>query len=124
MNKFILLIVFLVFNGEVFSQTKEMKCLNEYNSYLEKVIKKEVCKYESIADSLKFIIQVELNSNGEFSDIKILKSNLKDFSISENKVLNKLKKKKIRCLYDVYYSENLNPTSLVLIFNNKFIKVK
>lgn len=117
----LLLYIFLLLNFSIVAQTEELNCLKDYNTFIKKKIKQQNCKYNSIQDSLKFIIKFEINENGNFISIEIVKSNFKKYNIDEEKVLKKLKKYKIPCLYNTYYSEKEKPDKVILVFNNELV---
>lgn len=121
-NKLFTLLAFLVINLSLFAQTKSLDCQRQYNTFLEKQFKKQNCKYNLIQDSLKFIIECEINESGDFISIKIAKSNLKEFGINEERIIKRLTNNKMPCLYSVYYSEPEKPDKVILIFNNELVE--
>ena len=118
----ILLIFFLIISSCICTQVPidDVTCFREINTELSKEFEKKLKEeYNFIKTELKLIMQFYIRENGRPDSIIIVRSNLSDYGISEEFIINKLMRRKYKCLWDVYYTEDIKPTGVTVIFNPK-----
>ena len=100
----------------------DITCFREINTEIAKRLEIEIgSKYDSIKAQVKLVMEFSISDNGRADSIFFVKSNLREFDINESNLIEVLKKKDYKCLRDVYYTDQLKPESIVVIFNPELI---
>ena len=95
-------------------------CTRELNSFLCEEFKNEYDgDFDSIKYDIRFIVGLYLQENGNADSIKVLVSNLNSFNINEDRIVNKLLKKKYTCWAYVYYRSEIKPWRITYPFSPK-----
>ena len=95
-------------------------CTRELNSFLCEEFKREYDgDFDSIKYDIRFFVGLYLQENGNVDSIKVLISNLNSFNINEDRIVNKLLKKKYTCWAYVYYRSEIKPWRITYPFSPK-----
>ena len=105
-----------------FSQTNEILCLKKFNAVI----------YKSLADlrnneidisseNISLIFELNVSKCGIIDFVKIKKSNLNNFGISDSSVAFSIIRKKFPCLRDIYYQGSQKPDNIVVVYNTKIL---
>ena len=99
-------------------------CARELNSFLCEEFKSEYDgDFDSIKYDIRFIVGLYLQKNGNVDSIKVLVSNPNSFNINEDRIVNKLRKKKYTCAAYVYYRSEIKPSRITYRFSPKWILI-
>ena len=99
-------------------------CARELNSFLCEEFKSEYDgDFDSIKYDIRFIVGLDLQENGNVDSIKVLVSNLNSFNINEDRIVNKLRKKKYTCAAYVFYRSEIKPSRITYRFSPKWILI-
>ncbi len=95
-------------------------CTRELNSFLCEEFKSEYDgDFDSIKYDIRFIVGLYLQENGNVDSIEVLLSNLNSFNINEDRIVNKLRKKKYTCVAYVFYRSEIKPERITYPFSPK-----
>lgn len=95
-------------------------CTRELNSFLCEEFKSEYDgDFDSIKYDIRFFVALYLQENGNVDSIKVLISNLNSFNINEDRIVNKLRKKKYTCVAYVFYRSEIKPSRIIYPFSPK-----
>ena len=98
----------------------DVTCFKIINTEVSKGIKKEFgTEYGTIKEDIKLIMEFYIRENGGVDSIIFVKSNLFKLGVDENLIIDKLMKKRYKCIWDIYYTKELKPDNVVVIFNSK-----
>ena len=99
-------------------------CARELNSFLCEEFKREYDgDFDSIKYDIRFFVGLYLQENGNVDSIKVLISNLNSFNINEDRIVNKLRKKKYTCAAYVFYRSEIKPWRITYRFSPKWILI-
>lgn len=115
-------IMVLIVSCKLFSQTKEIDCLKEFNS----IVKQELINLSNneinvTSDSIKLIFELYVLESGEIDSICVKKSNLDNFGISDTLLASKIIGKTFVCMRDVYYKVELPPDKVIIVYNTNIL---
>lgn len=95
-------------------------CTRELNSFLCEEFKREYDgDFDSIKYDIRFFVALYLQENGNVDSIEVLLSNLNSFNINEDRIVNKLRKKKYTCVAYVFYRSEIKPERITYPFSPK-----
>jgi hypothetical protein len=99
-------------------QVNDVSCLRVINSEISKELEKELGqKYKSIKDQIRLVIKFYIDGRGSADSIVFVKSNLQNFDINEDILIQALERMNYKCLRDVFYNEKLKPDNIIVTFN-------
>ncbi len=121
MRNFIFFLSFLFFcNHCATSQviTDDVECLKKINTMVSNELKRELSNnYEIVIEDIKVIMEFYINESGKADSIVFIRSDLQEFNVKDNLIINSLMKERYDCLKNVYYKDKLKPDNVTVIFN-------
>lgn len=98
----------------------DANCLKKINTLISKELKNQFRnRYSQRKYDIKLILRFYISSMGKADSIVVAKSNLLKLGIDEKRIVRNLISNRYDCLWEVYYSNDLKPSYVIVVFNPK-----